>query len=64
MAKSINRTPAQAAIARRIAIRNRQAARMAGINGTQEAITTAPANKMLGNCIAAAGFAEHAAYYA
>lgn len=56
MARSINRTPAQAAIARRIAIRQRQ--QTTALAHPSRAHKNPPA--MLAACVAAAGFAEHA----
>ena len=56
MARSINRTPAQAAIARRIAIRRRQQAAGQAL----PSLPHKPPPAMLAACVAAAGFAEHA----
>lgn len=56
MARSINRTPAQAAIARRIAIRRRHQA----AGQTLPSFAHKTPSPMLAACVAAAGFAEHA----
>lgn len=59
MAQTARRTPAQAAIARRIAIRRRIAAKT-GVATTRPSAPKSM-NSMMAACIAAAGFSEHAA---
>ena len=59
----INRTPAQASIARRIAIRTAISNRRISDRAVQPTIKmAAPNSKMLAACVEAAGFGEHSAY--
>lgn len=61
MTKAQNRTPAQAAIARKIAIRNAIRNRWAAgaPNNSRRAV---PSSALLAACVTSAGFSEHAAY--